>query len=312
MNPALLPFLETWDGKWARLKAEATPAERRAFFEVIAAEMRLPTPDGVDCDTVRWIDSPAGPVRVRIFRHRDGGTQPCLVYLHGGAWMQGSPETHWDITARIAAWNRQTVVSVDYAKAPEHPFPAALEQCLAVVRHVRDQAAGLGIDPARVAVGGDSAGGNLAAATCLDLRGSDAAPMAQLLIYPACDFDGSRRSYAENADGPIVRVAHMAAVNAAYCPDPADLRNPRAAPLLAADHGGLPPTYIAVAEFDPLRDSGLAYADALQAAGVPVTLDRGPGLIHGYLRAMGHCADSRAALQRMADWLAAAYSDRSA
>ena len=309
MNPELQPFLETWEAKWARLKADATPAKRRAVFEVIAAEMRLPTPDGVDCDTVRRIDSPAGPVRVRIFRHDSGGAQPCLVYMHGGAWMQGSPETHWDITARIAAWNRQTVVSVDYAKAPEHPFPAALEQCLAVARFAHDQAAALGIDPAQIAVGGDSAGGNLAAAMCLDLRGTGLAPVAQLLVYPACDFDRDRPSYAENAEGPIVKVAHMAAVNAAYCPDPADLRNPRAAPLLAADHCGLPPAYVAVAEFDPLRDSGLAYAAALQDAGVAVTLDRGPGLIHGYLRAMGHCADSRTALRRMADWLAAACRD---
>ena len=133
LNPELKPFLETWDAKWARLKPGATPKDRREFFEVVAREMRLPTPDDIETDAIHTIPSPAGPVRVRVFRHRDGGIQPALIYMHGGGWMQGSPETHWDITSRIASWNRQTVISVDYAKAPEHPFPAAVNQCAAVV-----------------------------------------------------------------------------------------------------------------------------------------------------------------------------------
>ncbi|GIX14534.1 MAG: alpha/beta hydrolase [Paracoccaceae bacterium] len=304
INPALEPFLARWQAEWASLPAGAGPAERRAHFETVARNMRLPDPDGVAAEREEWVDSPAGPVRVRIFRHVAGGPrQPCLIYMHGGAFMQGSPETHWDITARIAAWNRQTVISVDYALAPEHPFPAALDQVNGVIRWARAQAGALGIDPARIAVGGDSAGGNLAAAAALDLRG-EVPLIAQLLIYPACDFDRSRPSYRENAEGPIVRVADMERVNAMYCPDPADLRNPRAAPLLAESHAGLPPTYIAVAEHDPLRDSGVAYAEALRAAGVPVVLDPGQGLIHGYLRAMGYCPEAEARLRAMAGWLA--------
>lgn len=303
MNPELKPFLDTWSAKWSRLTAGATPADRRAFFEVIAKEMRLPTPEDVDCDREIQIDSPSGPVRVRVFRHRSEAVQPCLIYMHGGAWMQGSPETHWDITSRIASWNRQTVVSVDYAKSPERPFPAAFEQVSAVARWVKVNAADLAIDPYRVAIGGDSAGGNLAAAVALNLRGQ-LDFTGQLLIYPACDFSHDRPSYRENPDGPIVRVADMPRVDAMYCPDTALLHTePRVAPLVASDHSGLPPAYIAVAEFDPLRDSGVAYAEALEAAGVPVTLDRGPGLIHGYLRAMEYCEACRAALRAMADWL---------
>lgn len=164
INTELRPFLKIWDEKWARLKPGATPSDRRELFEVIAREMRLPTPDDVETDEVRTISSAAGSVRVRIFRHHSGGIQPCLVYMNGGAWMQGSPETHWDITARIASWNRQTVISIDYAKAPEHPFPAAVEQCAAVIDWAFAQADALKIGPARIAVGGDSAGGNLAAA----------------------------------------------------------------------------------------------------------------------------------------------------
>ncbi|MGH1330654.1 MAG: alpha/beta hydrolase fold domain-containing protein [Paracoccaceae bacterium] len=309
IDPQIPAFLEEWDRQWAALPAGATAQMRDQFFETIAANMRLETPQGVDCETVHKIPSKHGAdghVRVRLFRANGpeaGAVQPCLIYMHGGAWMQGSPETHWDITARIAAWNRQTVISVDYAKAPDHPFPQGVEQSGEVLLWAHENAADLGIDPARISVGGDSAGGNIAAALTLMFRGTPQAPAAQLLIYPACDFDHSKPSYRENAEGPLLKVAGMDAVNAMYCPDPADLQNPLAAPLLAADHSGLPPAMIAVAQNDPLRDSGAAYAQALRAAGVEVTYDEGIGLIHGYLRAMGHCEASMQALENMCKWL---------
>ena len=132
------------------------------------------------------IPSPVGPVRVRIFRHRDGGTQPALLYMHGGGWMQGSPETHWDITARIASWSRQTVISIDYAKAPEHPFPAAVEQCAAVVDWTFAEAGALAVDPACIAVGGDSAGGNLAAAMTIKFREFTPRASGAALDLPLC------------------------------------------------------------------------------------------------------------------------------
>lgn len=301
INPELNAFLARWDQEWASLKPNASPAERRAHFEIVAANMRLPTPEGVNCEAEHWIESAAGPVRVRVFRHDSDGPQPCFIYMHGGAWMQGSPETHWDITARIAAWNRQTVISVDYALAPERPFPAAIDQVDAVVRWVHAEAAMLGVDPARIAIGGDSAGANLAAAATLDLRG-EIPLIAQLLVYPACDFDQTRPSYLENPNGPIVKPDGK--VEKLYCPNSDDMLSPRVSPLLAASHAGLPPAFIAVGEHDPLRDSGIAYAEALEAAGVPVVLDRGTGLIHGYLRAMDFCADSMAKLKDMAAWLA--------
>ena len=303
LNPELTPFLATWDEKWSRLKPGATPADRRAHFEIIAREMRLTTPGDIDTETVHTIPSPAGPVRVRIFRHRDGGIQPALIYMHGGGWMQGSPETHWDITSRIASWSRQTVISVDYAKAPEHPFPAAVEQCAAVVDWAFAEAGTLEIDPERIAVGGDSAGGNLAAAMTIRFRGSPRKIRAQLLIYPAVEFTQSRPSFRENADGPIIKVAAMPATNAMYCPNPEDLTNPLAAPMMAPDHSGLPPAFVAVAEHDPLRDDGIAYAEKLEAAGVPVVLDRGQGLIHGYLRSMEYCAAAQEKLKAMSQWL---------
>lgn len=302
INPELNAFLADWARHWSTLPAGSGPAARRAHFETVAAAMRQPTPAGVASDE-HWVVRDGQRVRVRRFQLRASAAQPALIYLHGGAWMQGSPETHWDITAGLAARTGRAVYSVDYAKAPERPFPAAVDEVRAVVAWLFDEAAALRIDTADVAIGGDSAGANLAASMTLVYRGTTRRLSRQLLVYPACDFDSSRPSYRENPDGPIVSVAGMPAVNAAYCPNPADLRNPLAAPLLADSHAGLPPAFIAVAEHDPLRDSGVAYADALQAAGVPVTLDRGPGLIHGYLRAMAYCADARDSFGRMAAWL---------
>lgn len=303
LNTELEPFLAAWNEKWSRLPQGAKPADRRALFEVIAREMRLPTPEGVDTTAEHWVPSAAGEVRVRIFRHQGDQLQPCLIYMHGGAWMQGSPETHWDITARIAAANRQTVISVDYALAPEHPFPAAITQCQDVVRWASANASELGIDPERIAVGGDSAGANLAASLALAFRDSDIRITGQLLVYPAVDFEMQRPAYVENAHAPLLSVAGMPAVNAMYCPNPEDRRNPLAAPMLAERHDGLPPTFIAVAQYDPLRDDGLDYAAKLHESGVSVEVDTGAGLIHGYLRAMDYCAASRDNLARMCSWL---------
>ncbi|MBD1547769.1 alpha/beta hydrolase [Roseibium aggregatum] len=307
INPELDAFLSVWDEGWSVLPANASPKERRLLFEYIAERMRLPRPEGVT-SSVRFVPCEKRNVLVRIDRHDDGGTQPCLVYMHGGAWAQGSPMTHADITMRIAAANSQTVVSVDYALAPEHPFPQAVHECRDAVKWVKDNAADLGIDPDRIAVGGDSAGGNLAAAMTIALRGTAYAPMAQLLIYPGTDFDMSKPSYKENADAPLLKVAGMPTVNANYCPNEEDRKNPLAAPSLAESHAGLPQAYIAVAQYDPLRDDGTTYADKLRAAGVPVEFDKGEGLIHGYLRAMEYCAASRDSLARMCAWLAGCYA----
>ncbi len=309
LNPQIVEFLAEWDNRWAQCPPNSGPAARRAFFETVAEAMRLPTPAKVSCDDVHWVRSSAGDVRVRIFRWQGAPKlQPVLIYLHGGAFMQGSPETHWDITARLAAWAKMTVISVDYAKAPERPFPTALYQCADVIKWAHAEAARLGIDPKRISWGGDSAGGNLAASLALMFRGTRHAARANLLVYPACDFDKNRDSFIENKDGPLIKVAGMDAVNRMYCPNESDLRNPLAAPLLAQDHSGLPPTFVAVAQFDPLRDSGVAYYDALAQAGVDVTLDRGEGLCHGYLRGMGHAQASVDKLKLMAQWLQAQHS----
>ena len=316
IDPELQGFLADWSTAWQRAPAGITPAQRRAYFEDIALEMRQPTPLGVSTQE-HHVDVPGTTRRVRVRSFHPSVVQPsatdanastalpALIYMHGGAWMQGSPETHWDITAELAAASQRVVFSVDYALAPELPFPAAVDDCRAVVEWTFAQANLLGITRSAIAIGGDSAGGNLAAVQTLIFRGTALRLQGQLLIYPGVDFRLDRDSHRENANGPIVTVASMPSVNAMYCPNPADLRNPLAAPLLATNHAGLPPAFVAVAEHDPLRDEGIAYAEALQSAGVAVQLDRGPGLIHGYLRAMAYCAASRKKLANMAQWLVA-------
>lgn len=201
LNPQINDFMDRWTAEWSTL-AGNTPQDRRAHFEVVAANMALPAPKDVDASAEHWIDSDAGAVRVRVYRHMSGGTQDCLIYFHGGAFMQGSPETHADITSRIASWAGQTVVSVDYALCPEHPFPAAYQQACDVALWCRANAAMLGIDPGRIVIGGDSAGGNLSAAVALTMK--DFGFLGQLLIYPCCDFDLTRPSMIENAEAPLL------------------------------------------------------------------------------------------------------------
>ncbi|BCH20786.1 alpha/beta hydrolase [Mesorhizobium sp. L-8-3] len=307
LDPQLEAFLETWNGSWTVLPAGATPRERRILFEYIANDMALPRPEGVRT-SARFVPSGGRLVPVRVDRFDCSGQQPCLVYMHGGAWMQGSPMTHADITMRIAAANCQTVISVDYALAPEYPFPRAANECRDAFAWVRDHAAELGIDPVRIAIGGDSAGANLAASACIALRGTSHEPLAQLLVYPCVHFEMSLPSYQENADAPLLQTKGMPGVNAMYCPNEADRKNPLAAPLHAESHRGLPPAFVAVAQYDPLRDDGYAYADKLRAAGVPVEVDDGEGLIHGYLRAMDYCDASRQRIERMCTWLADRYA----
>lgn len=303
LKPGIDKFLEVWDAKWESLQSDASVQDKRKYFEVIAEAMRLPTPNNIETEKEFWIKSEPVDVRVRVFRYSDNTQQPCLIYLHGGAWMIGSPETHWDITSRIAKYNKQTVISVDYALAPEHPFPAAITQCGSVVKWVFDNAKSLNINQNKIAVGGDSAGANLAALLAIAFRESHINLIGQMLYYPAVDFEMKRPAYVENANAPILSVAGMPAVNAMYCPNSKDLGNPFAAPMLADNHNNLPPAYIAVAQNDPLRDDGIDYAALLKSSRVDVVLDLGEGLIHSYLRALEFCPASRDSLKAASAWL---------
>ncbi|HKT95870.1 MAG TPA: alpha/beta hydrolase [Paraburkholderia sp.] len=182
---------------------------------------------------------------------------------------------------------------VDYRLAPEHVFPAAFDDCLAVWRQMQAHGDAWGIDTSSVAVAGDSAGGNLAAALCLEIaRIGGVAPRGQALIYPGLGTDHSLPSFHDNADAPLLSAADVEYYLRVYAPDPASHNDPRLAPLAAPSLSGLPPAFVAVAEFDPLRDDGQLYVERLRAAGVPAQFHFGRGLLHGCMRAMGRCPET--------------------
>ena len=233
----------------------------------------------------RRIEGPGGPMPLRIYTPEGGGPFPVLVYFHGGGWVIGSPETHDKICRELCGRVGAVTVSVDYRLAPEHKFPAAVEDCVAATRWVFENIGVLQGDVARVAVGGDSAGGNLAAVISRHLRDTtDWRIAAQLLAYPSTRLDGTTtQSMIDNATGYRLERADMDWFRNHYLASDADGQHPDASPLLARNLAGLPPALVFTCEFDPLRDEGEDYGRALQAAGVPVVISRYDGAIHGTL-----------------------------
>lgn len=241
-----------------------------------------------------------GPIPVRIYRPTAAGTGPLplVVNIHGGGWVLGSLDQSDWLCSEVAAGVGAVVVSLDYRLAPGHPWPAAGEDCYAALVDLVGRAAELGADPRRVAVMGDSAGGNLSAVVALMARDRPGPAIAfQALLYPATDLTLGSPSIEENAQAPIIGKADVLAFRDHYL-GAQDPRDPYASPLFAPDHAGLPPALVQVAEHDPIRDDGLRYAEALRAAGVPVRATTYVGMPHGYLSFPRFC---RAAPQALAE-----------
>ncbi|MCU1782599.1 alpha/beta hydrolase [Pseudomonas sp. 13B_2.1_Bac1] len=212
---------------------------------------------------------------------------PCLLYMHGGGWVVGGLDSHDFICFELASALQVLVIAIDYRLAPEHPFPAAYEDCRAVWQALQAGAAPYAIDPQRLAVIGDSAGGNLAAALCLGLRDDgQPLPRAQVLIYPGLGGPADLPSRRDCMDAPLLSTADTDCYLALYLRG-AGKPSAYAMPLLARDFSGLPKALVAVAQFDPLRDDGILYAERLQQSGVAAVLYPGKGLVHGCLRARG-------------------------
>ena len=301
LDPQLAPFIARLEEAWPEPPLSLPVAAWRERVEQLSAAARVPYPDGLIVET--RIIAAARPVRIRIYRPTAANPLPALVYMHGGGWVIGSIESHDSITAAIAADTPCIVVSVDYLRAPEHPFPAAVDDCRAVVAWTFENAAAIGVDPNSIFVGGDSAGGNLAAAMTLAFRGTPQHLRGQLLIYPCMSTDFNRPSYRREANAPYLKAVEMIWFWDQYCPEPDQRRNPLACPMHADSFSDLPPAFIVVAEHDPLCDDGHAYAERLKAAGVPVTFRPGLGLIHGFVRARGICLAAQAEHVAMTGWL---------
>lgn len=256
--------------------------------------------------TDRTIDGPGGPLPLRLYTPRGlSGRSPALLFFHGGGWVYGDLESH-DATCRFLAEEAQVrVVAVDYRLAPEAPFPAAVDDAMAAWTWVAEHAQGLGIDPTRIAVGGDSAGGNLAAVVAQQtVAAGGPSPAFQLLVYPATDFAERAPSRTTYAEGFFLTRAFMDLAEENYLVGSEDRRDPRLSPL-HGDVTGVAPAYVVTAGFDPLLDEGDAYAEKLRAAGVPVEHVTEDGLIHGFVNmvALGRTAPravrrAAAALQR--------------
>lgn len=267
--------------------AMAVPAWHRLSVEAARhLEDDLFTPeDPPPVEVVRNLgfEGPDGTVPVRVYRDAEPPA-PVVVFYHGGGWTLGGLDSAGDICRVLARRAGVVVVSVDYRLAPEHPFPAPLDDAYAALEWAADAAPGLGGDPGTVHVAGTSAGGGLAAAVARRAHAHDGPHLAsQVLAYPMLDRDPSRDSYAENADGPLLVPEDVAWFWDQYLRSPVDAANPYAAALRAREFGGLPPATVVTAGHDPLRDEGVAYADRLAAAGVPVAHVHEPSLAHGFL-----------------------------
>jgi acetyl esterase len=292
IDPQVEAYLERLQALGVPPIQELTPAQARANFAASIEPLFGPV-DAVASIEDRETDD---GVPVRIYRPDDSGSSSAaLVFFHGGGWVVGSIETHDGITRALANRSGCIVVSVDYRVAPEHRFPVAIDDAWSATRWVLANAAELGIDPGRVAVGGDSSGGNLAAVVARRARDAEVSLAFQLLVYPVTNHDFDTGSYGEFVEGYSLTREGMRWYWNHYLGD-GDGSDHDASPSREPDLTGLAPAFVATAELDPLRDEGEAYARRLEESGVPTTLVRYDGMIHGFLR-------MPAAIDRAADAL---------
>ncbi|MFR9776918.1 alpha/beta hydrolase [Micromonospora sp. MS34] len=302
---ALDPQVVAW--RAARATAGTVPLYTQTLAEARAADLAAIRAGSGAVEPVHevrdaQVPGPDGPLPVRIHRPAGGGPLPTLVYFFGGGWTLGSVDTADAICRRLVNTAGCQTLTVGYRLAPEHRFPAAVDDCYAALRWLVAHADEVGADPDRLAVGGDSAGGNLAAAVTLLAR-ADGGPglVAQLLVYPNAD---QRPGPAPADEDPLLFNRHSVAwYRQHYLADPADAAHPLASPLLAEDLSGLPPALVITAEHDPLRDEGERYAARLREAGVPTELTRYDGMIHGFFAMPGVFDAGRQAQEQAAAFL---------
>jgi acetyl esterase len=284
-EPGIRRFMAESDSFYPADAVDFTMAEQRAFYDRLCAHFRKPRPTAVAVAD-RACPGPNGPVPIRIYRPPSESSPPWLLYLHGGGFVVGGLDSHDDICAELADRSGLGVVAVDYRLAPEHRFPAAFDDCWAVLQALGDGSLGFAAD--RIVVAGDSAGGNLAAGLALRARDVGVSRLAgQILVYPGLGGDMSRGSFVEQANAPGLTTADVRYYRSVYVGPPEDPghRSKFAYPLNETDYAGLPPAFLVAAHWDPLRDDCADYAARLSAAGVAAQVRHEPLLVHAYLRA---------------------------
>ncbi len=300
LHPDMKPMLEARAGAGP----VSTIAEQRAAWTNYSGALSKPHPADMTVDD-RSLACGHGGVMVRVYRSAAAeSAAPCIVYSHGGGFMKGDLESSDNFAWGLSQDTGAVVVSVDYRLAPEYPFPAAFDDVYGAVCCIAENPSEFGIYPARIAVCGDSAGGNLSAAVCLAARDRNGPKIvAQSLIYPGTGLDQTGGSYEENANAPGLTTAATETYRELYLTRPEDHQNPYARPVIAESHTGLPPAYVHTAQHDPIRDDGEIYADKLRAAGVDVTYRCAALMIHGFLRARALGPGARAEFDSIVDWL---------
>jgi acetyl esterase len=284
-EPGIRRFMAESDGFYPADAVAFSIAEQRAFYDSLCAHFRKPRPPGVAVAD-RTIPGPGGPVPIRIYRPSPEPSVPVVLYLHGGGFVVGGLDSHDDICAELAERTGLGVVAVDYRLAPEHRFPAAFDDCWAVLEALAEDT--FGFDSRRIVVAGDSAGGNLAAALAMRARDLGGPRLAgQVLIYPGLGGDRTRGSHVEQAHAPGLTTADVQYYKSIYVgpPDDPSHSSKFAYPLNETNYAGLPPAFLVAAHWDPLRDDCLDYAARLTSAGVAAHIRHEPLLVHAFLRA---------------------------
>jgi acetyl esterase len=286
-----------------------TPAEAREFY-LAGRPVTNPEPPELKSVEPLAIPAPHGTIPARVYTPKTprlaGGLAPCLVFFHGGGWVIGDLDSHDVVCRKLADEGRLIVISVDYRLAPEHKFPAAIDDAIAATKWIADHARTLGIDAARLLVGGDSAGGNLAAVVTIAARdGNGPAIAGQVLIYPAIDFAMTHPSHREPETSILLTHTVIKWFRDHYLNGAADVHDWRASPARAKTLIGLPPAYVLTAGADPLRDEGDEYADRLKQAGVAVTWRHFPGQFHGFFTMGKLLQQANVAAGEIGAWLKA-------
>jgi acetyl esterase len=299
LHPQVAQFLELQRSLGLKPIDQCTPAEFRAMMQ--AGKVGDGELEPVDQIENRDIDGPNGPIPIRIYRSTNQESKAALVYYHGGGWVGGDLDTHEALCRSITNAANCTVIAVDYRLAPEYQYPAAAADSFDCFAWVCQNCEALNLDPEKIAVGGDSAGGNLAAVVSLMARDRNhPLPCQQILIYPIVNCDLATPSYQQYAEGYSLTAAGMKWFWQHYAPDVAQSKQPSASPLLAADLTGLPPALVILAEYDVLRSEGEQYATRLQQAGIPTQQTQYPGMIHGFVGRIAMFDLARQAVQQIA------------